>query len=140
MSSKIDFSAQFGGKKAAALVLPHFRLLKDVAKEREVRGFPFPELAFILRVDGDVNTYGLSGPGNIDVDSRGEYVSVDIGLQEIDLRRDDLSIFIGDAIRSSVALLVGSGDRHLANFDTQLLQDTLDAICSDYKALAKQLP
>ena len=78
MDAVIDVSAQFGGRDAADAVLPHFRALKQAAKSAIVPAFVAGKLAFILRVDGDVNTYGDSGPCNIDVDKDLEYVSVDL--------------------------------------------------------------
>jgi hypothetical protein len=74
----IDVSAQFGGRDAAQTVLPYFKALKEAAKGATVPGFVARKLAFILRVDGEVNTYGDSGPCNIDVDQNLEYVSVDL--------------------------------------------------------------
>ena len=53
----IDVSAQFGGPDAAEAVLPHFRALKAALKGKSFGGFPFPQLAFILRVDGAVEAY-----------------------------------------------------------------------------------
>jgi hypothetical protein len=74
----IDVSAQFGGRDAAQAVLPHFKALKKAAKGAAIPGFLARALTFILRVDGEVNTYGESGPCNINVDKNLEYVSVDL--------------------------------------------------------------
>lgn len=83
-SSIVDFSAQFGGQDAADAVLPHFKALKAAARGLHLEGFPFAKLAFILRVDGKVNSYGLSGAGYLEVDKDGEYISVDIGITQDD--------------------------------------------------------
>ena len=52
MIAVIDFSAQFGGREAAAALLPHFKALKAVASGLVIENFPFKKIAFILRVDG----------------------------------------------------------------------------------------
>ncbi|MDQ8152991.1 MAG: hypothetical protein P2975_08110 [Gemmatimonadota bacterium] len=99
-SSLIDFSAQFGGRDAATAVLPHFRALKAASREMRLEGFPFPKLAYILRVDGEVNQYKLSGAGNLEIDSDRECLSVDIGIKQGD--RDQVTKVICAAILSSV--------------------------------------
>ena len=63
-TASIDISAQFGGRDSAAAVLPHFKALKRAAAETPLDDFPFPKLAYILRVDGDVKAYGFRGQGN----------------------------------------------------------------------------
>src|SRR6267154_2045174 len=87
MSSSIDFSAQFGGRDAAAAVLPHFKALKAAARGLRFDGFPFAELAFILRVDGDVHQFGFSGANNLEIGKNSEYLSVDIGINHDDRRQ-----------------------------------------------------
>lgn len=101
--STIDFSAEFGGSDAAAAVLPHFKALKAAARELRFEGFPFAELAFILRVDGEVHRFGFSGAGNVEIDKDGEYLSVDIGIGLDD--RDRIPDIISAAIISSVDLI-----------------------------------
>ena len=85
--ASIDFSAEFGGKDVAAAVPPHFRALKKASRELVMAEFPFAKLAFILRVDGEVNQYELSGAGHLEVDPNGGYLSVDIGIQREDRER-----------------------------------------------------
>src|SRR5215471_2201008 len=116
MTTTIDVSAQFGGPDAAQAVLPHFRALKAALKGKSVMGFPFRELAFILRVDGDVNTYGQSGPGNVVFDKKGGYVSVDIGITRADRAGRgvaEVAAFLAAAINSSATFLKDLGDARL---------------------------
>jgi hypothetical protein len=80
----ISFSGQFGGRGASGKILPYFWGLKLAAEGVEFEGFPFPELAFILRVDGEVSQFGDSGPNNLKMDRNGEYLSVDLGLTLVD--------------------------------------------------------
>ncbi len=101
--SVVDFSAQFGGEDAAAAVLPHFKALKAAARELRFEGFPFAELAFILRVDGEVHCFGFSGVDNLEVDKDGEYLSVDIGINHDD--RDRIPDIISNAIIASIELI-----------------------------------
>ena len=42
-SSLIDFSAQFGGRNAAAAVLPHFKALKAASRELRLESTMDPE-------------------------------------------------------------------------------------------------
>jgi hypothetical protein len=132
----LDVSSQFGGRDAAQAVLPHFRALKSALKGKLFQGFPFPQLAFVLRVDGEVNTYGLSGAGSIEFDKRGRYVSVDIGITRNDLEGrgpGEVSAFVAGAIMSSVALLRGLGDARLAGVDWQALESALQAFTAAYR-------
>jgi hypothetical protein len=81
MAAALGFSAQMGGGDADRAVSPHFNALKKACKGVSIAEFPFPQLAFILRVDGVVQQYGLSGPGAPAIDRKKRYFSVDIGLQ-----------------------------------------------------------
>jgi hypothetical protein len=133
----IDVSAQFGGRDAAKAVLPHFWALKSALKGAMLVGFPFRELAFILRVDGDVNTYGQSGAGNVQFDKKGAYVSVDLGLTHEDLAGRgpaEVATFVAGAIMSSVPLLRGLGDARLEAVDWGALETGLQAFSAAYKA------
>ena len=77
------FSAQFGGRDAAESTLPSFRRLKDAAAGVEIVGFPYPELAFVLRVDGDIQQFSLSGLGDVE-GCEGDYYSIDLGITQAD--------------------------------------------------------
>ena len=132
-----DVSAQFGGPDAAQAVLPHFRALKSALKGKAFGGFPFPRLAFILRVDGKVSAYGQSGAGNIEFDKKGGYVSVDIGITRHDLGGGgpaEVSAFVAGAIISSVSLLRGLGDARLKGVDWGALEIALQSFSAAYKA------
>ncbi|MGC1274435.1 MAG: hypothetical protein WBC44_12065 [Planctomycetaceae bacterium] len=130
-TATIDFSAVFGGRDAAAAVLPHFKALKAAAKGITLNGFPYPQLAFILRVDGDVNQYGFSGTGNPDVDNEGMYLSVDIGIAEED--RDNIRSRITSAIRDSLPIIAAAvSDRGIDNFDADGLRDSLELLRQRY--------
>ncbi len=128
--STIDFSAEFGGRDAAAAVLPHFKALKVAACDLHLDGFPFAKLAFILRVDGEVNSYGLSGAGNLDIDSDGEYLSVDIGISSDD--RDRISDVISAAIVSSVELIRTLARSNSWSVDFCAIQRCLDDLNARY--------
>lgn len=129
----IEVSAQFGGRDAAAAVLPHFRALKSAAQGMVLDEFPFKKLGFILRVDGNVTSYGLAGAENVDVDERGEYVSADIGL-----KRDgwsSASVIVSSvqmAIIESVQLLRNLELPQFRRFDFGRLEGSLAELCSAY--------
>jgi len=137
MTTTFDVSAQFGGRDAAQSLLPHFWTLKSAVQGKSLDGFPFPQLAFILRVDGEVNTYGLSGSGNVQFDRKGRYVSVDIGVTRDDLARGgpaEVSAFVAGAIMSSISLLKGQEDARLKGVDWVALEAALQAFSDGYKA------
>jgi hypothetical protein len=132
--STIDFSAQFGGTDAASFVLPHFKALKAAAQGISVTNFPLPELAFILRVDGEVNQYGLSGLGDPEIDKKGRYLSVDLGLQLED--RKDLPAAIVraiDAAETFVSTVLVKAGR---NVDRVALAEALRTLVDRYRELA----
>lgn len=125
MIANIDFSAQFGGRDAAAKLLPHFKALKSASKGIDVEGFPLPELTFILRVDGSVNKYGCSGVGNIDCAS--DYISLDIVITKAD--QLDVPKFIEISFNKSIKIL----DDYLDDFSTESLKLCLDELFDKYQ-------
>jgi hypothetical protein len=110
MTTTIGVSAQFGGIDAHQAILPHFHALEAALKGRTFEGFPFFELAFVLRVDGQTNAYGLSGRG---VEARG--------------RR-------GRPILDTTSLLRAHGGRRLADTDREALEIALQEFCAAYLA------
>ena len=132
----IDVSAQFGGRDAAAAVLPHFKALKRAAIATTLANFPFPQLAFILRVDGEVNQYGLRGPGFIEIDNDSTYVSVDIGITVDD--RQVLRKAISGAVKGTLKLLVDHHDQRLKQLDRASLATALQSLCDGYERYLAQ--
>ena len=129
--ASIDFSAQFGGRDAAAAVLSHFKALKVAAKNVCIEKFPFPKLVFILRVDGEINEYNLSGPGNPEVDSEGAYLSIDLGITRMD--RDDLMNRIATSILDSFPIILATlENRGITDFDPVSLKNSLGELCRQY--------
>lgn len=134
MAATIEFSAQFGGRDAAAAALPHFKALKAVARNYSLGQFPFKSMAFVLRVDGEVNSYDLSGPGHLDSDGD-NYVSIDIGIRREDYRNcsEYLSRSVVSALKSSVGFMRNSGHARLRGIDFENLEDTVNRLCDSYK-------
>lgn len=135
-----EISAQFGGTDAAQALLPHFRAVKSAHKGRSFDGFPFAELAFILRVDGEVSSYGQSGPGRVDIKRKGRYVSVDLGIprdQWAGRSTRETSAFIAAAIRSSEELL--RAEDRLGEVDWSSLKEALAAFAAAYEAIVAPL-
>lgn len=130
--STIDFSAEFGGRDAADAVLPHFKALKAAACGIELEGFGFPKLSFILRVDGEVNQYGPSGPGHVEVDREGEYLSVDISLS-LDDRRHVVDC-ISRAIVSSPQVMRAAMKGRSWEVNFQALDDGLRRLVERYQS------
>jgi hypothetical protein len=138
----LDVSAQFGGRDASATVLPHFRALKAAMRGRTVGGFPFAELAFILRVDGNVNTYGHSGAGNVEFDKKGQFVAVDIGLTHDDLsgaNAAELAALISRHMMASIEVLRCLESPKFKGVDWGLIERDLLAVSNDYvKQMSKR--
>ena len=127
----IDFSAEFGGRDAASAVLPHFHALKAAAKGITLTHFPYPELAFILRVDGEISQYGFSGTGEPDIDCDEEYLSIDIGITEQD--REDIQLVIKTAIMDSILIITAAINfRRINGFNAQKLVGPLELLCTRY--------
>jgi hypothetical protein len=137
-SSSIDFSAEFGGRDAAAAVLPHFKLLKAAANGLSFQGFPFPELAYILRVDGSVNAYAISASGNLEIDADREYLSLDIGI-----RRDQwdraAEVISKDILASPEKIRLSSEARN-EPIDFESLELALTELVSRYRLSADLHP
>ena len=131
--STIVISAQFGGRDAAALVLSHFKALKAASADIGIESFPYPQLGFILRVDGDVNQYGNSGVGNLDIDEDGKYLSVDIGVTKDD--RVDIASCISSAILNSLPIISDAINKQgHSEFDAaKLLSGPLKLLCERYE-------
>lgn len=143
MTGEIDFSAQFGGRDAADAMLPHFRALKAAARDKSLNSLPFDKLAFILRVDGEVTEFGQSGVCNLDLDTDGEYVSIDIGVAKKDRRTESgpegVADFLIDAIQASVSFLQNAGDRRLERIDFEDLRNVLSELCDTYRLEVKKM-
>lgn len=134
MSTSIDFAAEFGGQDAADAAWAHWRALKSAAQGIEVEGLPFPDLTYILRVDGEIATYEPSGPHNVDIDASGAYVSVDIGLSVCDREQlyDPQNNPIVLSLRRSVELLAGTKHTLLNGANLRPLASALDELCRRY--------
>lgn len=130
-SSLIDFSAQFGGRDAAKAVLPYFKSLKSASRELCIEGFPFQKLAFILRVDGEVNQYGHSGAGKIELGANREYLSMDIGIKLED--RDKVTKVVCSAILSSIEKIKTMANAKDWNFNWDSLEKCLSDLITRYR-------
>ena len=126
----IDFSAQFGGRDAATAVLPYFKILKLASEGIHLEGFPFPKLAFILRVDGEVNQYGPSGIGNLDIDKK-KYLSIDIVITKDD--RIDIDSVVAKAFEESINFIENAcQDKEFHEFNRESLKVALDSVYKKY--------
>ena len=134
-TTTIDFSAQFGGRDAADAVLPYFKALKAAARDLEFTGFPFPELAFILRVDGEVNQFGFSGTGEPDVDCDGEYLSIDIGVSIQDRKRI-IQVIEAGIMNSPEIINAAIQCRGTNGFELESLKEPLSLLCQRFIAIS----
>jgi len=135
----IDFSAQFGGREAATALLPHFKALKAVASDLAIENFPFKKMAFILRVDGEVSSYNLSGPGNLDFDED-NYVSVDLGITQDEYQSCAIGAMqaIVKSLRLSVEFLKKSTDARLEGIDFRILEEVVNQLIKSYETAAAE--
>ena len=135
MNAIIDTSAQFGGRDAADALLPHFKALKRAARSCAILDFAFPKFAFILRVNGEISSYGTSGVENVDFESSGKYVSVDIVVTIEDrkaLETPESPNPIALGIRSTATFLETLSDRRLSQVDFVALGEALDQFAAAY--------
>ena len=130
-ASVVDFSAEFGGKDAADVILPHFRVLKSLCRELQLEGFPLSKLAFILRVDGEVQKYAPMVDGNIQVNKKSGYVSIDIEISIED--RERIVDAISEAIISSIGKLEENKKTMSMGIDFDLLRKSLLLLIGRYK-------
>ena len=137
LSSSIDFSAQYGGRDAAVVVMPHFKALKAACHGIRLEGFPFPELAYILRVDGEISQYHISGAGNIEIDSGRDYLSVDIGVECDD--RNRIVKVICDSIMSSVEQIECLARQNAWNVDFGSLSKCALELIARYKNESRRI-
>lgn len=78
----LSVSAQFGGGLGSTVLKPHFFGLKkgfrgagDLIPCDSIR-----QVAFILRVDGDIVQFNFEGCERIDLNLRKKYISIDVGV------------------------------------------------------------
>lgn len=135
MRAAIDISAQFGGLDAGEL-LPHFQALKAECQNFSIPDFPFPELAFILRVDGNISSFGLSGPGFVKFDRKGQWVSVDIGIPSTERQQGDrvVAAFIATALPAAVDVMQAARRKALAKVEWEAVRQALQALGHAYMA------
>lgn len=90
----------------------------------------------MLRVDGKVNSYKLSGPGNLDIYGE-NYVSVDIGIRCEDYEKGSqkLANMISGAIRDSVDFIRRSSHSRLKSIELDDLQSTINRLCNRYEKM-----
>lgn len=141
MNAKIDVSAQFGGGRSNELV-PHYTGLKEECVNFSLVDFPFPELSFILRVDGSLAKFGLSGPGFVSFARKGDWVSVDIGVPEAVHEQGErqLAEFIAAALLAAVDVLRVARRKVMAMVDWDAVRDVLHALGEAYKQRMLQAP
>jgi hypothetical protein len=129
--TSIEFSAQFGGTDAASHLLPHFKALKAAESEIVLNRFPYPKLAFVLRVDGEVHRFGFSGPGHPEVDRKRRYLSVDIGIEGA--ARVRLPDCICELLLSSARVIEAAAQRDSRTVDVPELEHALTTLCARYR-------
>lgn len=130
-ANSVDFSAQFGGGDGAKVVLPHFRALKAAKEGVALESFPFGQLAFVLRVDGEVNSYGFSGVGEPEIDKKGEYLAIEIGVQVGD--REDIVSFLASSIINSLEIIDAALRSKGIDYDVEKLREPLNKLCQNYR-------
>ncbi len=127
----VDFAAEFGGRDAASRVLPHFRALKRAAKKVQLPDFPFPELVFILRVDGEISQYGNSGIDNFDFDKAGEYLSLDI-VMTLQNQEKVIEFISSSLINSSEEITKEMSCRKIGLIDADNIKNCMNELIANY--------
>jgi len=118
-------------------VLPHFKALKKAKIGLSLPNFVARDLTFILRVDGQINTFDGPSPGNLDAPRNREYVSLDLVVTVEDRRlltSDAGANPIVQAIKATVPFLAGKTEVALSEEGLRALRETLDELCARYVA------
>jgi len=131
--SKIDFSAQFGGSKSAEIALPYFRSLKKACSGLVLNNFPLPELAFILRVDGDIHKFEFSGIAYPKLDNKKKYVSFDIGISTKDI--PIIEDFLKRVLINSTAYIAAFLQAKKYDIDITNLELTINELCKKFSEI-----
>jgi hypothetical protein len=125
----VEFSADFGGGDAKDVGFPHFKALKKAAAGMQLRTLPVPNLSFVLRVDGDITTFGPSGALVVSVTKR--RVSVDLVLTIGD--RGRIETVLVDSLMSVPRLLNDGKFKSLANVVFVCFAAECAALASRYR-------
>ena len=127
--STIGFSAQCGGPDADTTITPIWMSLNALAEGFHLRGIPFDELAFMLRVDGKVSEYGVSDPiDNFKKNKRQGYLSVDIGIKVTERERAVHKIIEG--MRSTADYIQSQGSAKSLKIDYDQLAESIEEFCT----------
>jgi hypothetical protein len=133
--TSIEVSAQFGGFDAGEAILPHFHALKRALDGRSFPGFPIPLLDFVLRVDGQLKTFGQCGVGNLKFDKKRQSVSVDIVITTNEWKgrkTSDVASYVAGAVMASVEFMKEQGGRRLEEVDWHVLEASLREFAAAY--------
>ena len=133
--SQITFSGQFGGPDVGTLGRSRWLGLKAAARDVELRGFPFPRLAFILRIDGSIQRFGSRGVDNLAISRQKEYLSVDIVIPLEDHERIDDAIV--NAMKATPEFLRTHSKCQRIEIDYDELEITINSICEAFRAKMK---
>lgn len=132
----IEIAAQVGGPAADKRFLLHFQALKVASRDLLLCGFPFKKFGLIFRVDGEVRSYNLAGPGNVVIARRkGDSVSVDIGIGRDALALENINK-LPDVICHAIAdvpnVLRKQAQPSLRSIDLAELEKSLGTLCRRY--------
>jgi hypothetical protein len=131
--TRIDVAGQLGGKDAQPYFRPHFKALKAACAECRLRGLDTSKLTYILRVDGEVATYGGAGVGPIDVDQKNNWISVDLEISIEDRAKMDSILPV--YLRDSISVLT----KQFSQMDVRLFSSDIETFIGRYlEALASQ--
>ena len=133
--SQITFSGEFGGPDAGTLGRSRWLGLKAAAHDVDLRSFPFSELAFILRIDGKVHSFGSRGVDNLLISRSKEYLSVDIVIPLEDHERIDDAIV--DAMKATPEFLRTHSKCKRMDIDYAELEITINSICEAFRTKMK---
>lgn len=126
----ITFSGQFGGPDVGTLGRTRWLGLKAAAKDLTLNGFPFPELAFILRIDGSIQRFGSRGVDNLVISRSKEYLSVDIVIPLEDHARIDEAIV--EAMQATPEYLKTHRRCKRLAIDYEELEKSVNAVCDAF--------
>ena len=136
-TSVIEFGSQIEGPDAARVVLPYIYALRRASSKMNLRGFAFKKLSFLLRVDGEFGSFGISGLDKISIGRNHRYLSVDIGVSVED--RERIAEVLTDAILDTPQYLQNQKRCRKYEIDFAELESCLGSLCDLFKQEIKQL-
>ena len=135
----IDSAMQGRGTDSRRLV-PHWQGIKRAFGEGATTAISseVEEITFILRIDGNLGSFGADGLDNFKINLRHKYVSADICIPTsrwVNASNIEIARFIADCIMGSAPIIAAGLAKRKIECDLAILQTDLKRGCDKFLAL-----